>query len=322
MSCPPALSVVIAATDSAGAVERTVASLLGQRDAARLEVLVVAARDRIASRVNRPGVRWIAAEAGAGVPRLRRLGFDHAGAPIVVFTEDSCQFGPDWAGRWIEAFTGRPIAAATGPVEPILGASGWDWAVFFCEYAPFLAGRRPVTGPPARLAGNHFGLRRSVRDAIDGAEIHETEVSGALPAPLALVPARAEHVRRYSVREAIGHRLRFGFEFGRLRARGQSLPLRAVGVLAGPAILAVQAARLTAVVLGRGRYLDRFAESLPITLALLTAWSVGEWLGRMSAPRRPAPARRQRGRADPPPARPTGRSGWRRPRCTAGPASA
>jgi hypothetical protein len=313
----PALSVVVAATDSAAAVERTVASLLGPHGLARPEIVVVAAVDRIRPSDDRSGVRWIAAEAGAGVPRLRRLGLDHATAPIVVFTEDSCRFGLGWAKSWIHAFDDPALGAATGVVEPSMGDAAWDWAVFFCEYAPFLQGRRPP-----RLAGNHFGMRRSIRDRIDGGEIHETALPGVVCGPIAIVPAPAEHVRRYALREAIGDRLRFGFEFGRLRARGQSLPYRAAGWLAGPAILAVQAARLSWIVLRPGRFVDRYLEIVPLTLALLAAWSVGEWLGWVSAPVRPAPARRRRETGDRPAARRPVRDESRRRRCTTSPGSA
>jgi hypothetical protein len=311
------LSVIVAASDSTAAVARTVASLRGPHERAGLEIVIVAAADRIAPRDDLPGVRWIAAEAGAGVPRLRRIGLDHATAPVVVFTEDSCHFGLGWAKSWLDAFDDPTIAAATGVVEPSMGDAVWDWAVYFCEYAPFLAGGRPT-----RLAGNHFGMRRSICNRIDGAEIHETAIPGAVSGPIATVPARADHVRRYALREAIGDRLRFGFAFGRLRARGQSLPLRAASWLAGPAILAVQAARLTAIVLRLGRFVDRYFEILPVTLALLTAWSVGEWLGWMSATVRPAAARRRHEREDRLAGQRPVRGRSPRPRCTRPPGSA
>jgi hypothetical protein len=313
----PALSVIVAATDSAVAVARTVASLLGPHDGARLEIVVVAAADRIRPPGDPTGVRWIAAEGGAGVPRLRRLGLDHATAPIVVFTEDSCRFDLGWAESWLEAFEDPALAAATGVVEPSMGNAACDWAVFFCEYAPFLSGRRPT-----RLAGNHFGMRRSICDRIDGAEIHEMALPGAASRTIAFVPARADHVRRYALCEAIGDRLRFGFAFGRLRARGQSLPLRAAGWLAGPAILAVQAARLTWIVLRLGRFVDRYFEILPVTLALLAAWSVGEWLGWVSAPIHPASDRRRHETGDRPAARRPVRDRSRRRRCTTSPGPA
>ncbi len=268
MSPTPDLSVVVAASDSAEAVARTLASLSRQRGKERAEII-------------------IADEAGTGVPRLRRIGFDRATAPVVVFTEDSCVFGPDWLDSWRRAFDDPCTQAATGPVLPDMGDSPLDWAVFFCEYAPFFPDEQDQT-PPTRLAGNNFAARRSALAPRLRDEIHESEVAHALAGRAGgltrLANARAWHVRRYSLREALGDRLRFGHQYGRFRARSWPSPARLACFFAGPTILGVQAARLTRLMLARPRYLGRFLESLPITLALLSAWSVGEWLGWLTAP--------------------------------------
>ncbi len=156
--------MVIAASDSAGAVARTVASLAleGWSDPARFEVIVAAARDRIDPEAALERVRWLTAEAGAGVPRLRRLGLDAGAAPLVAFTEDSCRLGPIWVDAWRQAFHDPRVQAATGPVAPAMGDSPLDWAVFFCEYGPFLPSGRAGLGPPGRLAGNNFAIRRGL----------------------------------------------------------------------------------------------------------------------------------------------------------------
>ena len=104
--------------------------------------------DRIDPVLAPEGVRWLAAEPGAGVPRLRRLGLDAARAPVVAFTEDSCRLGPGWVEAWLQAFRDPLVPAATGPVAPAMGDSALDWAVFFCEYAPFLPSGREGVGPP------------------------------------------------------------------------------------------------------------------------------------------------------------------------------
>ena len=281
--------------------------LAGRGGPAPFEVIVAAARDRIDPVLAPEGVRWLAAEPGAGVPRLRRLGLDAARAPVVAFTEDSCRLGPGWVEAWLQAFRDPLVPAATGPVAPAMGDSALDWAVFFCEYAPFLPSGREGVGPPDRLAGNNFAIRHDLRDALDRAEVHETEVLRAASASsggLALVsPARADHVRRYGWREAFGDRFRFGLEYGRLRAGRLPTRVRPVGLVVGPAVLAVQAARLVAVVLGRPTYLGPFARALPLTLALLSAWSAGEWLGWASAAIRPRTSCRRRGTAARRPAR-------------------
>ncbi len=283
-----ALSVVVAASDSAEAAARAVASIRGQDSSDRVEVIVSAARDRLDPSECPPGARRVVAAARTGVPRLRRLGFDASRAPVVAFTEDSCAFGPGWASSWLLAFADPRTLAATGPVVPAMGDAALDWAVFFCEYAPFLEGRETGDDPPSRLAGNNFAVRREIIEALDPREIQECEVvravAGRGPGAIVAATARARHVRRYRLAEAIGDRLRFGREYGRLRAARLPAVARPLSLLVGPAVLLVQAARLSRTVASRRGHLGRHLECLPITLALLSAWSVGEWVGWLEAP--------------------------------------
>lgn len=265
--------MVIAATDGPEAVERVLASI-GASGRGAVERIV--ASSTIAP-VAIEGVRWIRGAAGSGVPRLRRLGLDQARARVVVFSEDSCVFLPGSIRVFLEAFDDGRTLAASGCVRPGLGGRAMDWAVFFCEYAVFLPRGLPST---TRLAGNNFAIRRDLSGRLDPEAIHELEVASATyPAAKRVERAEVRHVRRHATAEAIRDRLRFGFEFGLRRGRGLSRGKRLAGLAAGPAILAVQVARLVAQIGARPRYLGVFVEALPLTLALLTAWSVGEWLG-------------------------------------------
>jgi hypothetical protein len=135
---------------------------------------------------------------------------------------------------------------------------------------------------------------------------------------LTVAAARAGHIRRYPLREAIGDRLRFGHAYGRLRAGRWSRWARVAGLFAGPAILGVQAARLTALLIARRRHLGRFLEVLPVTVALLSAWSVGEWLGWLTASLPPS-ARKRRERGGQPAARKLARARGRSVCCRAVP---
>lgn len=292
----PILSVVVAASHSPKAVAHTVASIeVGSESL--VEIVV-------------------ADDLGLDVPRLRRLGLDRSLGRIVVFTEDSCVFARGWADAWRLGFSDPRVMAATGPVVPAMGDDPTDWAVFFCEYAPFLpAGNTP----PARLAGNNFAIRREIAHTLDPHSIHEGEVHHRLasrPESLAHVnQARAGHVRRYTPVETLRDRLRFGYEYGRRRAASIEGVVRFAAFAVGPAILLSQAGRLVLTVLRGGRHLGPFLEALPITLALLSAWSVGEWLGWMSAVLNP-PSRRRRETAARPSGRAVDRDETPRPRCT------
>lgn len=293
----PALSVIVAASDSLQAVARTIRSLRVQDAIDRAELIVAADGTQITPTANdlMAGVRWVAADPGSGVPRLRRLGLDQARGSVIVFTEDSCLFDPDWISRWIQAFDDRKVAGATGPVEPAMGNAAVDWAVFFCEYTSFLPAQSHQAGPPSRLAGNNFAVRvtdnKTGLAALARAEIQENDVHRELSqrgaAIVEATAALARHVRRYTWREAVGDRFRFGLEFGRLRAQWHSKPLNAVAFLAAPAILTAQFGRLTATIIAQRRYRRRFLTSLPMILGLLIAWSIGEALGWTWGPARP-----------------------------------
>jgi hypothetical protein len=269
---------VIAATDSPAAALACVESLGPDLDADRVEA-IVAAPGWIAPRGLRLGARWVTAAASSGVPTLRCVGLEHSRAPIVLFTEDACRFVPGWFEAWLDAFEDAKFVAATGSIEQGCDAGPREWAVYFCEYASFY--RAPGRRGCQTLAGNYFAVRRAIAAELAlGGAIDEFEIAcelcqrGLRTAWVEGPPAR--HVRRYSTAEIIRDRLRFGMEFGLRAASARSAAIRA---LAGPAILVVQAARLSATIARAPGLWIPFLETLPVTLALLAAWSVGEWFG-------------------------------------------
>ena len=316
--------MVIAASHSTEAVLLTLESLRAQSKCDRIEVLIVAPRDTIPRPPSlHDGVHWIEAEPGSSVPRLRRLGLDRARAEIVVFTEDSCRFDDEWATAWLDVFVDEQVGAATGPVEPAMGDRAIDQAVFFCEYAPFLPSRISRTGPPDRLAGNNFAVRRSLSARLDPVRIEECDV----PEVVALTDgslatadrALAFHVRRFSAGEAFGERFRFGHAYGRHRGERASRTERLAGLAAGPAILVSQTVRLVLTMV-RKRRIDRgFTRAFPLTVALLSAWSAGEWLGWATAAVPPRLSHRRRGRAGRPHDPRIDRHRSQPPRCSSGP---
>ena len=130
------LTIVVAATDSPEAVARLLESVDG-----RAEMIVV---------------------TGDDVPRLRRIGLDRARGRVVVFTEDSCVLEPGWVQAWLDAFADPRLVAATGLVSHA-SDSAVEWAVVFCEYAPFLMDVSPGQTRPRANSG--AGLRARLPSA-------------------------------------------------------------------------------------------------------------------------------------------------------------
>lgn len=269
----------------------------------------------------------VAAEPRAGIGRLRRVGLDAATGDVVAFTEDSCVGAGGWADAWRDTFADPRILAATGPVVPAMGTSRIDWAVFTCEYSLFLPSltpeRRPTStnqtqSPILRLAGNNFAIRRSLADMLDRREIHETEVAGRLTSGVAVAAeAVVYHTRRYGLAESVRDRLRFGYEYGTTRGACLRGPLRLLALGVGPAILVAQTIRLLMQLRRPSPARAILVECLPVSLGLLTAWSVGEWLGWMrGAWKTRHVSRRSRETADQGEARVAGRGVSSRSHCT------
>lgn len=327
MSRPIELSVIIAASWSAEAARRTVASI---GEDCGIEILVASDPSRVAPIALPGAARWVAGEAGADVPRLRRVGADAARGRVIAFVEDACEVGPGWAGAMSSAFRDGACLAVAGPVVQGEGASATGWAVYLAEYAPFAGnggrspapphpdpppsgGRGPEVGrrilhpppswggavaQPTRLAGINFACRREA--LVSSPEIREAELSLRLAGSIRRVDgATVRHTRHYRFREALADRWRFGRTYGRDRWSDRPGPLRRLGLAAAPAILAIQLARLAACIARSPGLLRPALTSSPKTLALLTAWSLGEALGWAEA--RP-PSSRRRGTAAPPPA--------------------
>lgn len=317
----PEVSVVIAATDSTAAVVRALRSLELEKVTGGAEILVVGAPSRIDARQILSPASFLSAAETAGVPEMRALGLARARGDVVVFTEDSCTFGPRWLEAWKDGFQDPSVGAATGPVVHVAHARPLDSAVFFCEYAPFLTppSRRGAT----RLAGNNFAIRHSVEWA-RCTEIYEFEVAASLADRRERVAwldsVSVCHVREFSLRESLRDRLRFGLEFGQLRAKACSRSACFAASLVGPLILLSQIARLTAIIVRRPDFWGEYLSALPITLGLLSAWSVGEWVGWVGGAH-PAAVRRRRETTARSASRPLGRA-RRPPRdCTLRPAS-
>ena len=174
----------------------------------------------------------------------------------------------------------RPRAWSSTPTGP----RRLDWAVVFCEYAPFLPAEPDRARPPGWPATTSPSPREVALAGLGRRGPRGRPARRDPPGRRARPDGRRGAGSGTSAgsawREAFGDRLRFGLEFGRLRTVGPSPPARLAGLgrrpgdLRGPGRPGWRG-RSSATAATSARSL----EALPITLALLAAWSLGEWAG-------------------------------------------
>ena len=289
LTTTPILSVVIASVNGWSVLGPTLEALDAQPERDRMEVIVVeavggATRDRL--RAHRPRVVVIEAERQP-IPKLRHLGVRRARGDLVAILEDHGQVAPDWAASIVEAHDG-PWGAVGGPVEN--GKDGLvNWAVYFCEYTPYMA---PLAeGDTDDLPGNNVAYKRPhlMRHAhlLDEGK-WESWINDRLRADG--VPLRStnsvvvHHIKTFRLAYFLNQRFHFARSYAGMRRVDQS-PLQrlvyGIGSLALPGLLM---ARVTRTVLQKRRHLGRFLVAAPLVALFLTVGAVGEIVGYLIGP--------------------------------------
>src|SRR5436853_7812841 len=98
------LSVVIATTHPWPELEMTLASLWGQIQELKAELIIVDGDGKGVPadfNVRFPGAVYLQ-KIGGSVFALRSLGMQRAGGEIVAVTEDHCRLGPDWCATLLQ----------------------------------------------------------------------------------------------------------------------------------------------------------------------------------------------------------------------------
>jgi glycosyltransferase involved in cell wall biosynthesis len=152
----PALSVVVPTRDRPDALRACLAALADQRDAGRIEFVVVddgsVARESVAQVVaTLRGARCVRQPA-RGVAAARNAGVREARAPLVLFTDDDCVVQPGWAAAFrrrleagVDVVSGVTLIGRRG--ETLAAASQLVSAEIFQGYggpASNFAGRREL----------------------------------------------------------------------------------------------------------------------------------------------------------------------------------
>lgn len=152
----PFISVVIASVNGGPYIARCLDHLVRQEGGLPYEVIVMdccdeATRAQIRGRFARPEVVLVEVAGRPTIPKLRAMGIARARGRMIAVLEDHINVPPDWflTIRAAHAAGHKAIGGAVenGAVDRLV-----DWAVFFCEYAPFM---RPLqTGDVPYIAGS------------------------------------------------------------------------------------------------------------------------------------------------------------------------
>lgn len=285
----PDLTVVVASVNGLRVLESTLDSLDDLPERGRIEVVVVetvggATREHLR---NRKCPVVVVESPRQPIPRLRYQGVTRAKGEVVAILEDHTRVDRGWAASLLKTLQG-PWGAVGGPVEN--GKGGLiNWAVYFCEYAPYMAPL--VEGESADLPGNNIAYKRPhlLRHArvLDEGK-WESWINDRLRAdgvPIAATNAMVvSHIKPFRLGYFLNQRFHFARSYAGMRRTDQSWIKRlvyGVGSLALPALLT---ARVTRTVLAKRRNLARFALVSPLVVLFLTTGALGEMIGYLIGP--------------------------------------
>jgi hypothetical protein len=229
-----------------------------------------------------PGVRVLHAPRKLTVPALRWSALPATSGEIVAAIEGRSVPSATWCADLLAAHARWPESPAIGgPVELKTGASAFDWALYFSEFAAFAP---PLpTGRSRQLSGANLSYKRTAliesRDLTDRgqweAALHERWHSQGRP--LMLSEARVVFHSGMTPGDALRMRYHYGRSYAADRfagRRGRAILYAALGPVL-PALITWRAAGHAS----RAGLLTRFAAALPWLVALNAAWAAGEVTG-------------------------------------------
>jgi glucosyl-dolichyl phosphate glucuronosyltransferase len=173
------VSVVISTFNRCEQLQKALDALVAQTTSAPFEVIVVDnnstddTRAVVAERLSRvPNMKYVF-EPKQGLPHARNAGILEASAPLIAFTDDDVEVGPEWVATVKRAFDEHPdVDMIGGRVRPVWPDAVPAW-VTRRQLGPFALGERgdrPIRVSKANaapcLVGANFAFRREVFDRV------------------------------------------------------------------------------------------------------------------------------------------------------------
>jgi hypothetical protein len=281
------VAVVVASNRTEELLRACLDSLVPQCEANSASLIVSRADDGVVAslRGEYPDVRWITASPGDDIPRLRGRGLDASRATLTALTEDHCVPAPDWLSR-VRLHSDDVLDVIGGGMDN-LRPRAIDWGAYFSEYGFFDASRPDTAGAAdgfPLLTGANVTYRSTVRETVAASMLAgdwENTVHRRLAErghKLAFDRTmRVAQNKTYGFVAFCSDRFEHGLDYARTRTSDSSLAARALRAALTPALPLVLTWRV-GVAAGRA-HAGAFARALPVTVAFLSAWSVGEAVG-------------------------------------------
>jgi hypothetical protein len=288
----PRVTVCVVALCSARHIERCLAALEGQQDAPPFDVVVAhdpALPGTAEIRRGVPGVRFVSEQGRRNPIDLAALALREAAGETILLTEDHCEASPAWV-RTLSAALAPGRAAVGGEISTPLDSRAVAWAFYFADFFRYAPRVREEPSPVVSVCNAAY--RRADLERIRPqweSGFHETAAHALLcreGGRLWLVPGAGVTMRRNVL---LGHALRERYSLGRLfsarRLAFLSPARRALYSLLAPLLPALLLARMArhAARCGARVFFAGFVRSLVPLVAMVLAWSWGEWLGYLTA---------------------------------------
>jgi hypothetical protein len=230
-----------------------------------------------------PRVRWIECDVGATLPDLWGRAIADTKGEMIALLDGDCPVADDWLNAAL-ALAAQVHDLVGGAVEPRGLKTSAAWAAYFCDYGAFLPPMMP--GAAREIAGDNLIVRRALlAHAPEFVQprfwkayfVHALATRGIVGwnTPTLVI----NYAKNYAAREWLARRFRHARCFGAMRfANKPALRRIGFGALA-PLVPAILFARVARNVLPKRRFLHEFVSALPMIVAGVTAWGVGEWVG-------------------------------------------
>jgi glycosyltransferase involved in cell wall biosynthesis len=286
----PLVSVVIASVNGEPSILECLQALVDQQTTVSYEVLVVdCCGEKLRSLIRRkflqPEIQIIGCEQRLSIPRLRAIGMSKAKGKMVAVLEDHCNVAPGWFEAIVRAHQAG-VSAVAGPVENGSADRVVDWAVFFCEYSPFMAPL--IRGSTEHIPGNNVAYDQKLLHLmlpLLQAELWESFIHQKLKESGVRFFCDPEmivyHKKSFRFSYFMKQRYHYSRSFAGMRLTTSPWWKRLAYACSTPLLLPILSVRIAKTVKEKGCHTKEFVRSIPAIGMFLVSWAIGEAVGAM-----------------------------------------